>query len=292
MNYYQHHIGDFVRDTARLSDSQCMAYLRLIWMYYETEQPLENDIDAIAFRIGANASDLHQILKHFFFLHEDGFWHHSRCDKEILAFRERSEKAKKSADARWSNANAMRPHSKRNANAKVSDANQEPVTNIKTYKPPVDDRGDDLLGPENQFSDDNPVDQQADSATGHTNGGAGGLPPADHHADPQCGSTQVPDCPVQRIVDLYHDILPELPRIKVMTERRRSQIRSRWREHRSMQSLERWSAFFEYVRDSDFLMGRTDPAPGRPPFLADLEFITRQSGFVKIIEGKYHHARS
>lgn len=82
MNYYQHHIGDFIRDTARLSDAQCMAYLRMIWMYYDTEQPLESDIDALAFRIGANASDVHQIIRHFFFEHE-GKLHHSRCDKEI-----------------------------------------------------------------------------------------------------------------------------------------------------------------------------------------------------------------
>lgn len=133
MNYYQHHIGDFIRDTARLPDSQCMAYLRMIWMYYETESPLENDIDAIAFRIGANASDVQQILKHFFFFHEN-MWHHARCDKEIIAFRSKSDKAKKSADARWNNANAMRTHSDRNANEPFSDANQEPITNNQEPK--------------------------------------------------------------------------------------------------------------------------------------------------------------
>ncbi len=131
MNYYQHHIGDFIRDTARLSDSQCMAYLRMIWIYYETEESLEDDANAIAFRTGANASDVQQILRHFFFQH-DGRWHHARCDREILAFREKSEKAKKSADARWKNANAMRTHSERKANEPVFDANQEPVTNIST----------------------------------------------------------------------------------------------------------------------------------------------------------------
>jgi uncharacterized protein YdaU (DUF1376 family) len=129
MNYYQHHIGDFIRDTARLTDQQSMAYLRLIWLYYETEEPLEIDEDALAFKTGANALDVHQILKHFFFQHEER-WHHSRCDKEILAFREKSKKAKDSANARWKNADAMRTHTKRNANEPFFDANQEPVTNI------------------------------------------------------------------------------------------------------------------------------------------------------------------
>ena len=129
MNYYQHHIGDFIRDTARLTDSQSISYLRMLWVYYETELPLENDVDAIAFKIGANASDVLQILKHFFFLHDDNLWHQARCDKEILAFRVKSVKAKNSANARWNNANAMRTHTERNANEPVFDANQEPVTN-------------------------------------------------------------------------------------------------------------------------------------------------------------------
>lgn len=134
MNYYSHHIGDFIRDTSRLSDSQSMAYLRLLWIYYETEQPIENDVDAVAFKIGANVSDVQQIFKHFFFLHDDGLWHQARCDKEILAFRDKSEKAKKSADARWANANAMRTHTDRKAKAQVSDANQEPVTSNQEPK--------------------------------------------------------------------------------------------------------------------------------------------------------------
>lgn len=134
MHYYQHHIGDFIKDTARLNDSQCMAYLRLIWVYYDTEAPLKNDIDALAFEIGANVSDVHQILNRFFFMHEDGFWHHSRCNKVILEFREKSEKAKKSANARWSNANAMRTHNERNANVPVSDANHNPITNNPVTK--------------------------------------------------------------------------------------------------------------------------------------------------------------
>jgi uncharacterized protein YdaU (DUF1376 family) len=175
MNYYSHHIGDFIRDTSRLSDAQCMAYLRMIWMYYETEEPLDCDVDALAFRLGASASDVQQILKHYFFEHE-GKWHHSRCDKEIIAFRGKSEKAKKSAKTRWDNANAMRAHKEnqscermpthenegshaqktgaddahsmrtqceRNANAPVFDANQEPVTSnqvtTEVYSPVVVD---------------------------------------------------------------------------------------------------------------------------------------------------------
>lgn len=133
MHYYQHHIGDFVRDTARLTDSQCMAYLRLLWMYYDTEKPLPNDPEGLAFQVGSNDQDVRLILKHYF--ENDGdLYRHKRCDKEIGVFKEKSEKAAKSANARWNNAKAMRTHTERIANERVLDANQEPRTNNQIKK--------------------------------------------------------------------------------------------------------------------------------------------------------------
>jgi uncharacterized protein YdaU (DUF1376 family) len=133
MHYYQHHIGDFVRDTARLTDSQCMAYLRLLWMYYDTEKPLPNDPEGLAFQVGSNDQDVRLILKHYFEIDGD-LYHHKRCDKEIGVFKEKSEKAAKSANARWNNAKAMRTHTERTANERVLDANQEPRTNNQIKK--------------------------------------------------------------------------------------------------------------------------------------------------------------
>jgi uncharacterized protein YdaU (DUF1376 family) len=133
MHYYQHHIGDFVRDTARLTDSQCMAYLRLIWMYYQTQTPLPNDPEGLAFQVGANDQDVRLILKHYFEIDGD-LYRHKRCDKEIAIFKEKSEKAAKSANARWSNAGAMRTHTERIANERVLDANQEPRTKNQIKK--------------------------------------------------------------------------------------------------------------------------------------------------------------
>jgi uncharacterized protein YdaU (DUF1376 family) len=127
MHYYQHHIGDFVRDTSRLTDAQCMAYLRLIWMYYDTEKPLPDDPEGLAFQVGASDQDVRLILKHYFEI--DGNLHrHKRCDKEIADYHSKKEKAAKSANARWNNPNAMRTHTERIANERVLDANQEPRT--------------------------------------------------------------------------------------------------------------------------------------------------------------------
>ena len=130
MKFYPHHIGDFIKDTARLNDSQSMAYLRLIWEYYANEMPLDNDCNAIAFKIGSSASDVEQILRHFFFLH-DGKWHQSRCDTVIAEFYAKSEKARTSANIRWEekkkNANALRTHNERNANEPKNDATHNPI---------------------------------------------------------------------------------------------------------------------------------------------------------------------
>jgi len=126
-----------------------MAYLRLLWIYYDTEEPLPNQPDRIAFQIGANPTDVRLILEHFFELDGD-VYRHGRCDAEIAKYHEKSEKSAKAANARWENAKAKRKQSDRNANASIPDANQEPRTNnqepyssstkkkSKTVQKPVD----------------------------------------------------------------------------------------------------------------------------------------------------------
>ena len=86
VHYYQHHIGDFIKATARLSDSQTMAYLRLLWMYYDSEKPLHLDSKILAFQIGASQDDVDLLLSSFFVLSVDG-WRQTRCDKEIAEYR-------------------------------------------------------------------------------------------------------------------------------------------------------------------------------------------------------------
>ena len=135
MHYYPHHIGDFIRDTARLSDSQTMAYLRLMWTYYDTEASLPNDPKKLAFQIGASADDVQLILEHYFVLEAD-LWRHRRCDAEIAAFKGKKEKAAASANARWKAAKALPSDSERNANASKNDANQEPRTNNQEEEKP------------------------------------------------------------------------------------------------------------------------------------------------------------
>ena len=103
MHYYQHHIGDFIKATARLTDGQAMAYLRLLWMYYDTEKPLKPDTQVLAFQIGATIEETDLLLNSFFWLAENG-WHHTRCDQEIADYKaflaKKSNAGKASAERR------------------------------------------------------------------------------------------------------------------------------------------------------------------------------------------------
>jgi hypothetical protein len=93
-------------------------------------------------------------------------------------------------------------------------------------------------------------------------------------------------CPFSKIVDLYHQTLPELPKVAKLTKKRQGYIRQRWLE--DLPSLDNWANFFDHVRQSKFLMGKAEGFNGRPPFRADLEWLTNPSNFAKIAENKYH----
>ncbi|WP_145974351.1 hypothetical protein [Stenotrophomonas pictorum] len=98
-------------------------------------------------------------------------------------------------------------------------------------------------------------------------------------------------CPHQQIVSLYHEVLPELRQVRDWNETRRRLLGRRWSEQPARQDLEWWRGFFGYVRESDFLMGKTIGRDGRP-FDCDLEWLVRPTNFAKVIEGKYENDRA
>ena len=140
MNYYEHHLGDYAEATAHLSFVEDAAYSRMIRKYYATEKPLPSEKNSVQRLIGARTKDekeaVSAVLDEFFVLRDDG-WHNTRCDEEIARFKDKQEKAKRSAEARW---NKQKPHSEGNANASPDamrthsegNAHQTPDTNHQT----------------------------------------------------------------------------------------------------------------------------------------------------------------
>lgn len=98
MNYYEHHIGDYIKATAHLSMLEDAAYRRLIDAYYSREAPLPVDKKACYRLVRANSkvekAAVDAVLSEFFSLDDDG-WHQTRCDEEIEKYTAKKPEADK-----------------------------------------------------------------------------------------------------------------------------------------------------------------------------------------------------
>jgi len=93
------------------------------------------------------------------------------------------------------------------------------------------------------------------------------------------------NCPHEEIINLYHEVLPELPGVRTWPENNRKILRTRWKEEPERQNLAWWRSYFEYIRESQFLMGR------EKDWMANLEWIVRPKNMTKILNGSYHKQR-
>jgi len=102
MNYYPHHIGDYMRDTAHLTMLEDCAYRRLMDVYYAREKPLPADEKAVWRLVRAHSKKERQavstVLREFFELCEDDCWHQSRCDAVLSKAREEAEETQAGHD--------------------------------------------------------------------------------------------------------------------------------------------------------------------------------------------------
>lgn len=112
-------------------------------------------------------------------------------------------------------------------------------------------------------------------------------------AEPAAG----PPCPFARVVAVYHEALPELPRVRLMDERRRRAIGRVWRwvlaskkpdgsarADTADEALAWLKNFFETARENDFLMGRGGRSNGHENWRCDLDFLLTDKGMRHVIE--------
>lgn len=250
------YIGDYLADTAMLSTEQHGAYLLMLMAYWKNG-PLPDDDEILAniTRLPIDRWKKTRGLLLGFFSVIDGFLINRRADEE-----------KEKADAflakqRSNGAKGGRPPKPKNPN--------------ETQNKPM---GSVWLNP-NETPSPSPS-LNISSNEDMSSAGADDEPGDDGDEDQ---NPKTPPCPVSKIVTLYHQTLPELARCAMLTPKREKQIRARWRSGEKFQSLEWWEKFFNYVRLSKFLMG--DNPRG---WSADIEFLTSQSKFVAVLEGKYH----
>ena len=86
--------------------------------------------------------------------------------------------------------------------------------------------------------------------------------------------------PYQEIVDLYHKVLPDLPKVVKLTDKRKRAIRNRW--HRDLETRTDWALYFKDASRKPFLFGRN----GRG-WVADFDFFLREQTIAFMQEGKY-----
>ncbi len=144
MNYYEHHLGDYLRDTAHLSMLEDGAYRRLIDAYYIREAPLPAELRDVFRLVRAQSKHdreaVETVLREFFAETPEG-WRHGRCEREIERFRSKSEKARASIRTRWEKAKAAKPdeqQSNNDRNTNVSGGGYERNSN-DIHRAPVPD---------------------------------------------------------------------------------------------------------------------------------------------------------
>ena len=158
MTYYEHHLGDCMRDTAHLYILEYGVYRRLIEANYIKEAPLPAAFKDCWRLVRAQSKQerdaVQSVLEEFFKLTEEG-WFHKRCHEEISRYQDKQAKARKSAEARWgasklqsdgnanASADAMRTHSEGNAHQSPVTSHQSPdLKPIQETSPLIHD-GDD-----------------------------------------------------------------------------------------------------------------------------------------------------
>jgi uncharacterized protein YdaU (DUF1376 family) len=248
MHYYQHHIGDFLKDTGNLTNEQVGIYMKMIWRYYMDERPLEDDCESIAFAVRSDEKTVRLLLKHYFCLEADG-WRHKRCDQEILAYHKKSEKARESANARWGDANAMRTHTERNAKAPKTDANHKPITNKEEAKASV--------------------------ASGDR------LPPCDLQAIVDLYHRILPEMPAVRLMSDPRRKAARTFWAWVLTSKKSD---GSLRASNAQEALEWIEAYFDRARDNDFLMGRGERSGKHGNWVCDFDFLLTEKGKKHVIE--------
>lgn len=273
MNFYKHFLGDYARDTKGLSLIEHGAYRVLLDHVYATEERLPDDALAL-YRIAgamtaAERKAVDKVAQLFFPVNGDG----RRCNKR--AEQELAKHAQQVEHNRTVGALGGRPRKKPEENPSGNPSGNPEGNPDETRKEPGD----------NPSHSQKPEKAKTSDAS---------------HRKPATASRPIPDCPQEKLIELYHELLPTCTRVEKWTPARQTVMRARWREeakpnrdkHRGYTTLEEglayWRRFFAWCAESKFLTGQAPGRDGGAPFVASLTWLLKAENFAKAIEGNYH----
>lgn len=109
-----------------------------------------------------------------------------------------------------------------------------------------------------------------------------------------------PSVNYEDFVEAYHQGMPGNPRVVVISEKRRREIRKVWKESSRLDvapfnafktqenGLLAWRKFFRVCNNASFLRGEGQPGPSGRPFCPSIDFFLKIDNVIKAVEGKYH----
>jgi hypothetical protein len=108
---------------------------------------------------------------------------------------------------------------------------------------------------------------------------------------------KLPTPPTKEIIDLYHEVLPDLPAVRLHTKDRVRALGKLWtwvltstKGDHTRRATDRDEAlawirsYFERAKDNDFLMGRTPRTGEHANWKCDLDFLLTDKGMKHVIE--------
>jgi uncharacterized protein YdaU (DUF1376 family) len=314
MNYYERHIGDYLKNTTHLTLLEHGVYSRLLDVYYIKEEPIPDDKAErlVVARTKEEKLAVRAVLEEFFIL-EAGFWHQERCDEELARYKEgEPEREVKKANTD----NRMKRHREERAslfkvltdagqhadwNIRIADLRElakrvlEPEPATAPVTQPVTAPATPATATQTPYPDTIPNEEKEIS----TLAGAPQRPSADGPqlslvgTPPKASVYRRPACPTAEIVELYHQHLPGLPRVDILSDGRKRHVSARWAavcgesKYDRAQGLEWFAWFFSHVAKSGFLTGRVKGRSG-DAFRCTFDFLMTPEKFVRVVENFYH----
>lgn len=243
MHYYQHNVGDYARDTSHLTVIEHGIYRLLLDWCYLNEKPIPTER---AMRVGRGyPAETQSVLSEFFTETPDG-WEHGRVLREIEKYH------RKAKSNRENGMKGGRPKANANPMGCDSPPNRNPNQEPRTKNQEKDQK-------QESSTDDSRASSSDDA------------PPT--RSDP---------IPYQAIVDAYNATMTGLAKVRDITGKRRTRMRTAWTGRRK--SVAFWEAYFAECQRDDFLSGKGPYGRGHENWRPDFDYLTREDVIVKTYE--------
>ncbi|MEF8689408.1 UNVERIFIED_CONTAM: hypothetical protein NO986_18245 [Comamonas sp. A-3] len=157
-----------------------------------------------------------------------------------------------------------------------------------------------FLNQEQEQEQEQELNKEPNGSVGGADGEGGGAnPPAPppEGGDDLDSDDKLPPCPVDAIVGLYHEQLPDLPRVRLLSDKRKRALRKVWRwvlTSKKSDGMPRattadeacaWlRGYFHRATKNDFLMGRGQRSAEHAGWQCDLDFLLTDRGMQHVIE--------